>query len=206
MLNYGGLVATRDDSTSKTQPAGKGRPTRSRKEAEAARKQPLVGGDRKQAKKLERERRNELYARQQEALQTGDERYLPERDKGRVKRFVRDFVDARWSFSEFLLPMMLLFLVASLAMGFFGGNQELASRVMVGITIMLYGFFFLSILEGVWVWQRLKRLIKRKYPNDVIPRATWFYMYARMIMARRWRSPKPQVVRGDYPQVPDRDR
>ncbi len=199
-------MAKKDNSDSEVPPTGKGRPTRSRKEAEAARRQPVVGGDRKLAKKLERERRNELYARQQEALQTGDERYLPVRDKGKVRRFVRDYVDARWSFSEFLLPMMLLFLVGSLAMGFFGGDSEAASAMMVSITVMLYGFFFLSLLEGVWVWQRIKRQLKLKYPNEAIPRGTWFYMYARMVMARRWRSPRPQVARGEYPSVPDRNK
>lgn len=195
-------MANTEDSTPKPGSQKKGRPTRTRQQAEAARRQPLVGGDRKQAKQLERQRRNEAYARQQQALQTGDERYLPERDKGRVKRFTRDYVDARWSFSEFLLPMMLVFLAGSLAMGFLGENARVASTAMVMITIFLYGFFLISIIEGIWVWQRVKRKVKRRYPSDEIPRGTWFYAYGRMIMARRWRSPRPQVKRGEFPEVP----
>ena len=40
-------------------------------------------------------------AKQREALANGDERYLPARDKGPVRRFVRDYVDSRfWSRSS----------------------------------------------------------------------------------------------------------
>ena len=47
-----------------------------------------------------RERRTEQNAQMREGMKTGDERYLPQRDKGPVKRFIRDFVDSRltwWS-------------------------------------------------------------------------------------------------------------
>ena len=40
-------------------------------------------------------------------MRSGDERYLPARDQGPVKRFVRDCVDARLSIAEFLLPLLL---------------------------------------------------------------------------------------------------
>lgn len=212
-FHYGWYVAKKDPSAAvpsdgktpaKSGGEKKGRPTRTRREAEAARKQPLVGGDRKIAKQLERERRNEAYARQQLALQTGDERYLPYRDKGKVKRFTRDYLDARWSFAEFLLPMMLVFLAASLGIGLLGDNAQVSSAVMVGVTVALYGFFVLAVIEGIWVWQRIKKQVNRRYPNEEIPKGTWFYAFSRMIMARRWRSPKPQVARGEFPQVPDK--
>lgn len=181
------------------QPAKKGRPTRTRREAELANKRPLVPNDRKLAKQIEREKRNEAYARQQLALQTGDERYLPYRDKGKARRFTRDYIDARWSFSEFLLPMMLLFLVVSLGIGLLGSNPELATTVMLAVTVALYSFFVFSIAEGIWVWQKIKRRFNAHYPKEIIPKGTWFYCYSRMIMARRWRSPKPQAARGEFP-------
>ena len=41
---------------------------------------------------------------------TGDEANLPLRDKGPAKRFIRDYVDARWNVGEFMLPVMVLVL------------------------------------------------------------------------------------------------
>ena len=80
---------------------GKGRPTPSRREAEAARKaRAKAGMDKKAAKQLLRERRAAENAKMRQGLKTGDERYLPPRDQGPVRRFVRDFVDARVSMAE----------------------------------------------------------------------------------------------------------
>ena len=44
---------------------------------------------------------------------TGDERHLPLRDKGPVRRFIRDYVDARFSIGEILLPALVLILATS---------------------------------------------------------------------------------------------
>ena len=86
-------------------PGAKGRPTPTRKEAEAAaRERARAPMDKKAAQKLLRERRAESNAKMREGMRTGDERYLPARDQGPVKRFIRDYVDARLSIAEFLLP------------------------------------------------------------------------------------------------------
>ena len=86
-------------------PGAKGRPTPTRKEAEAAaRERAKAPMDKKAAQKVLRERRAESNAKMREGMRTGDERYLPDRDKGPVKRFIRNFVDARLSIAEFLLP------------------------------------------------------------------------------------------------------
>lgn len=191
-----------DSDKAKGESTGKGRPTPSRKQAEARNARPLVPADRKEAKRIAREKRNAAYEREQLALQTGDERYLPLRDKGRVRRFVRDWLDARWSFSEFLLPMMVLFLVAMLAVSLVPSIQTtIGPAIMIGITTALYSLFAISIIEGIVVWQRLKRRIAERYPAEEIAKGTWYYAYSRMIMARRWRTPKPQVARGEFPGV-----
>ena len=46
-----------------------------------------------------------------EGMRTGDERYLPARDKGPVRRYVRDFVDARLCMAELLLPLLVLMMI-----------------------------------------------------------------------------------------------
>lgn len=193
-------MKSQEKSSNEASSTGKGRPTRSRKEAEEARRRPLVPTDRKLAKKQSKEKRAEAYARQQEALETGDERYLPVRDKGRVRRYIRSYIDARWSIAELLLPAMVLFLGAMLIFSFVALPGVWSEYIIVGATLLFYGLLLASLIESLFVWRKLKRLLKEKYPNDAIARGTWFYMYSRMLMVRRWRSPKPQVDRGQYPR------
>ena len=69
--------------------------------------------DKKAAQKLLRERRADSNAKMRQGMRTGDERYLPTRDKGPVKRFIRNYVDARISVAEFLLPLLLVIMVAA---------------------------------------------------------------------------------------------
>ena len=147
-------------------------PTPSRKQAQARNDHSLIVADRKAAKKAARERaramRLEQDRLQQEALITGDERYMPLRDKGKVRRFTRDWLDARWSFSEFVFPVMIL--------------------------------FFVAIVETSIVWRRIKRQLREVYPREPMPRRMWFYAFSRAIMLRPWRSPRPQVERGQFPK------
>ncbi|MDC4232931.1 DUF3043 domain-containing protein [Actinomyces sp. B33] len=193
-------MSSTNKSPDQTAARGKGRPTPTRKQAEARRSKPLVPADRKEAKRLAKARRDEQFRREQVALETGDERYLPARDKGRVRRFIRDWVDARWSFSEFILPVMVLFLVVMMAVSLVPSLQgDVAGRVMIVVTGAMYGLFAVSIVEGVVVWRRLRRRLAERYPGDAIVSGTWYYCFSRMIMARRWRTPRPQVSRGEFP-------
>lgn len=193
-------MRSEDKTQDSARAEGKGRPTRTRKEAEAERQRPLVPTDRKLAKKISRQKRDEAYERQRIALETGDERYLPVRDKGRIRRYVRNYVDARWSLAEFLLPSMLVFLAGMLAFSFVQLPGAWAEYLIIGLTILFYGLLLVSVIESIFVWRKLKKLLASKYPGEPIPRGTWFYMYSRMLMARRWRSPKPQVKRGEFPK------
>ncbi|MEY3156312.1 MAG: hypothetical protein RL257_332, partial [Actinomycetota bacterium] len=83
----------------------KGRPTPKRKEAEQQNVvNRLAPAANKQAKKLQKAQARVLRAQQREAYMRGDENALPIRDKGPVKRFVRNYVDSRRSIGEFFLP------------------------------------------------------------------------------------------------------
>ena len=55
-------------------------------------------------------------------MKTGEERYLPARDRGPVKRFIRDYVDSRFSFVELMIPVLLATTVLA-----WSGNPTLAS-------------------------------------------------------------------------------
>lgn len=171
---------------------GKGRRTPTRKEAESRNKRPLVPDDRKEAKRIAREKRNEAYLKQRQAMATGDERYLPLRDKGPVRRYARDYVDARWSIAEFFMPLALVMIVA---MMFAGQFPELANALVLA----MYGVLLVAIVDSLIMVQLLKRRLRKKFGADQIPAWTGFYAFGRSFYFRRMRQPKPQVGRGEYP-------
>lgn len=167
---------------------GKGRPTPSRKEAEAAAKaRAKAGMDKRAAKQLLRERRAADNARMRQGLKTGDERYLPARDQGPVRRFVRDFVDARVSMAEFLLPLLvIIMLTQGLAPGFANGLWS-ATILLVAVDTTLLVF-------------RLRREVKRRFPDE--PQKVTGYAILRAMQLRWLRLPKPQVKIGQ--RLPER--
>jgi hypothetical protein len=198
---FGKKSKAEQDPKPEKNPQGKGRPTRSRKEAEAANLRPMIPKDRKEAKRRRRERENEAWRRQQIAMETGDERYMPARDKGRIRRFTRDYVDARWSLAEFVLPAMLLLIIGMLGMVMLARatSEQVAATVVQVLTYGTYGLLLLSVFEAIYVNAKIKRLTQEKWPHEPWPKRNWFYTFSRMIMARRWRQPKPQVERGEFP-------
>jgi len=89
------------EPTSEAEAHKKGRPTPSRKEAEAARKaRAKVPRTRKEMAAAQKLQRNESSTQMRQAMRNGDDRFLPARDKGPVRRFIRDYVDSRFSFIE----------------------------------------------------------------------------------------------------------
>lgn len=197
-VDYSGAVAeNNEDSVTPSENKGaesKGRPTPKRKDAEKKNLRPLVPADRKEAKKKARDdmkrRRNEAYARQQEAMRTGDERFMPERDRGRPRRLARAVVDCRWNFSEWLMPVLIIFMVITI---FVAPYQK---QVATWALFATYGAMLFSAIEAFWVHSIFKKLATQRFPNDDIPKWTGLYMFSRMIMFRRWRQPKPQIERG----------
>ncbi|WP_371152333.1 DUF3043 domain-containing protein [Buchananella felis] len=173
-------------------PVGKGRPTPKRREQEARNRRPLVPKDRKAAKAASKQARREIYARQQEALLSGDERYLPVRDKGPVRRYVRDFVDARWCLGEFSLPLMLILMVAMLVLG--NSNPNMAVSILGAI----YGIFVFALLDSIIVGIQAGRRVLKKFGPEKKQRV-FFYAFSRSFLLRPLRSPRPQVGRGEFP-------
>src|SRR5699024_1560792 len=98
-----------DPGTDTSQTEGTGRHTPKRREQEAANPRPLISDDRKFAKQQIKRAVAEARARMRRALDTGEERYSPARDKGPQRRYTRDYVDARWGNGEWLIIGVLLF-------------------------------------------------------------------------------------------------
>ena len=95
---------------------GKGRPTPSRKEAEAARKtRAKVPNNPKEAKKAARDRARQDRERSRQGMMAGDQRYLQPRDQGPGKAFTRDFVDSRFALAEYFIVVAVFVLVLNSA-------------------------------------------------------------------------------------------
>lgn len=168
---------------------GKGRPTPSRKQAQAANARPIVGSKDKTVQKEQRRQQADARERARLGMMQGDERYLTVRDRGPQRRFVRDYVDARWSIGEMLIPMMLVVLV----MTFIPGVVQVISLVAI------WAFVALAILDSVFVGMKLKRLLANKFGADKVQPGYRWYAAMRAMQFRPLRVPKPQVKRGNYP-------
>jgi hypothetical protein len=98
-----------------TKVGGKGRPTPKRSQSQKQRKQAVrPPANNKEARVLARARLREERLARSEGLKRGDERSLPARDRGPVRRFVRDFVDSRYNVAEYFMLVIPVVLVLGL--------------------------------------------------------------------------------------------
>ena len=180
---------------------GKGRATPKRKDAQARRLHPIVPTDRKAAKREARAKRDEAWERQRQAMITGDERYLPARDKGPIKRYIRDYVDARYSIGELFMPSMILLLIITFGSWMIRGSQAGPSLFTVYIMVALYLLFFAAVFDALICWRLVRRRLYAKFGEERVRgegMIIW-YVFARCMNLRRWRQPAPQVARREYP-------
>jgi hypothetical protein len=169
--------------------APKGHATPTRKEREAARKRPLVGASTPEARKAARTASQAQRDRARIGMANGEEKYLPVKDRGPQKRFVRDYVDARYSFGELMIPIVVLLFIATV----------LPASVQVIFELAVYGLVIIIILDAVILGIRLNRKLADKFGADKVERIRW-YAGMRAIQLRQLRMPKPQVKRGQFPQ------
>lgn len=182
-----------DDSGST---GGKGRPTPSRREAEAARKaemkRPL---SRKEQSERQRQARAEIRRKQQESIKAGEGKYLPARDQGPVRRYVRDYVDARWNFGEFLLPILLIILALSLV-----ATRTGAAWAGRASTAFWTATVIVVVVDSWRLTRGVKKGVKARFGDDQT-RGVRFYALLRSTQLRRFRLPKPGVPRGGTPRA-----
>lgn len=165
------------------EPSGKGGPTRSRKEAEAARKQqmkrPLTR--REQADRSRRQR-----DKQREALMGGGSaKDLPLRDQGPGRALARDVVDRRRTIAEFMLPILVVILVLS----FFSQFQAFVFTLWT-VTILL------TVIDEVLLVVRLRRELSRRVADPARRKGATLYAVLRSTQLRRMRLPKPAIAIG----------
>ena len=179
-------------------PGGKGRPTPRRKDQQAKNLHPVVPKDRAAAKREARAARDAAWKRQNEAMVTGEEKYLPSREKGPIKRYIRDFVDARFNLGEYFMPLIFVLLIIS-----FGFSSLLPHYPLISFytVLAMNGYLLAAIADAVWCWARLRRRLIAKFGQEKVKDegTILFYIMSRCFMLRRWRRPATLVKRGQYP-------
>ena len=124
-------------------------------------------------------------------MREGDERYYPARDKGPVRRFVRDFVDSRFSLIELVIPLLLVTLLLG-----YSGNATLAR---LGNTLLLCTMV-LVVLDMLFMRFRLRRELARRFPDEPTKGLT-YYAVTRALQMKFMRLPKSKVKIGQ--QLPE---
>ena len=168
---------------------GKGRPTPKRTANGRPRAVAATPTDKKEAKAAMRAKMREERSRAYEGMRRGEEKYLSARDKGPVRRLVRDLVDSRRNVGSY-------FLIGALAVLLFSQPQWPAP-VRFGANI-LWLLLIVAILADVFLISRMiRKNVRERFPNapDKMGGLT-FYGVMRSVQFRRMRTPGPQVSIG----------
>ena len=176
-----------DDASMTT--VGKGRPTPSRAEREAANRRPLVANT-KEARKRARAELRERQDRARVGMANGEERYLQPRDKGPQRRWVRDYTDAGWHLGELLMPALIVVLIVTMFLPI-----QFQYYGMIGLWV----FVLFTVGDMVILSNTVKKKAAEKFGKGRREKGLGWYAAMRSVQMRWMRLPKPQVKRGQYP-------
>lgn len=186
--------------------APKGKPTPKRSEAsrrrgpvapaplttaEARRRRKELGGPKlsREEKKAQRAERREVMSHRREKMMAGEDAYLLPRDRGPVRRYVRDVVDSRRNLLGLFMPSALFLIFVMLAVPSVQVQQLLSPAMLLLVIIM--------VVDGFVLGRKVNRLADQKFPDNT--ETGWklgFYASSRASQLRRMRAPRPQVERG----------
>lgn len=193
-----------EDATAARTTAPKGRPTPKRD----ARKRgpvapaPMTAAEARRRRKemrskLSREERRadkaarrEQMTQRREKMMAGEEAYLLPRDRGPVRRYVRDLVDSRRNVLGLFMPSALGLIFVMLAVPSVQVQRLISPAMLVLVLIM--------VIDGFILGRRVNRKVDAKFPDNT--ETGWklgFYAASRASQLRRMRAPRPQVNRGD---------
>jgi len=168
-------------------PAGKGRPTPKRRDADPRARGPVAPPptNRREAYRRIKQQNADKRAVVRESARAGDDSALPTRDRGPIRRLVRDIVDTRRSVASAFLPFAVLFLA-----GYFVPDARIQQYLVLMWTI----FFLLVVADSISLGLRIRKLVRARFTGEEIKmRGLIFYGIQRSTMIRRWRFPKPAV-------------
>ncbi len=163
-------------------PEKKGRATPKRKDAQAKRVvNSLAPAKNKGERKAQKENSRLHRAQARGAYMRGDENALPNRDRGPIRKYVRDLVDARRSVGEYFLPMLIFVLIVS----------RITSLQVVAVLLM-YFIMISAIVDWYVLRGKVRREVLSKFPESST-KGLGMYAWSRSTQLRRLRAPRPNT-------------
>jgi len=135
-----------------------------------------------------------LSAERRERMMSGDEKYVLPRDRGPVRAYVRDLVDARRNIAGILLPIAVLSFVILLI--------PIPTVQSYGPVVLLVAIIA-AILDTVIFARTIGQKVRARFPKgdsselSTKGSALGFYAFNRACLFRRWRVPRPRVAVGE---------
>ena len=173
-------AVTPEPATVDRSPTGKkDRPTPTRKEAEAARRQRMTTTLSKKEARAASSRQNR--AERMKAVSA--------REAAPEKVLMRDYIDSRFNLGEFLLPAVVVILAVTIAGSYW-------PTVTVVATMAMYLFIIGVFVDGYLMWRGFKKVLASRLPK-ASPKGLLLYGMTRSTQIRRFRSPPPRIKRGE---------
>ena len=167
-------------TTLESAPTGKkDRPTPTRKEAEAARRQRMKTTLSKKQSRAAASRQS-----RSERMKT-----ISAREAVPEKVLMRDYIDARFNLGEFLLPSVVVILAVTLLGSYWPAVTLIA-------TLAMYLFIIAVFVDGYLMWRGFKKVLAKRLPK-ASPKGLLMYGMTRSTEIRRFRSPAPRIKRGE---------
>lgn len=167
-------------TTLESAPTGKkDRPTPTRKEAEAARRQRMNTTLSKKQSRAAASRQS-----RSERMKT-----ISAREAVPEKVLMRDYIDARFNLGEFLLPSVVVILAVTLLGSYWPAVTLIA-------TMAMYLFIIGVFVDGYLMWRGFKKVLAKRLPK-ASPKGLLMYGMTRSTQIRRFRSPAPRIKRGE---------
>ncbi len=163
-------------------------PTPKRKDAEKANKvNSITAAVNKDGRKRDRDAMKAARLSARAAYMRGEEGALPLRDKGPVKRFVRDYVDSRRNIGEYFLPVVAAVLVLSVV------HNKFVSLIAI---LFMYAAMLYTVISGFVMTRRIRKAVTERFPNEST-KGVGMYGWLRSTQMRKMRAPAPQVQIGE---------
>jgi hypothetical protein len=181
----------------RAQSTGKGRPTRSRREAEGRRRGPVAPAPKTQREAMKRAKatrgdkseRREASADRRKRMMAGDDRVLPVRDRGPVKAFIRDVVDSRRHLMGLFMPLAVLIFITVVVP--VAGLQNIGSLLCLCMLAAM-------VVEGTLLGRQINARVRTKFPNDEMKSfSVGWYAFTRATQIRKLRMPAPRIAVGE---------
>lgn len=156
-------------------------------EARKRRKEMRRTMTREERKAAKQENRAAL-AHRRERMMAGEESFLLPRDRGPVRRYVRDLVDSRRHVLGLFMPSAIVLIVVMLG---------LPPKLQYVISLLMLVFITAMAVDAVLLGRKVNRAVAAKFPDSTETGfKLGYYAAGRASQLRRMRIPRPMVPVG----------